>query len=29
LGCTHFNLILPSDEFAITFAKSIMPEFIG
>ena len=29
LGCTHFNPILPSDEFAITFAKSIMPEFIG
>ncbi|HEY2106640.1 MAG TPA: hypothetical protein VGH29_12680, partial [Candidatus Binataceae bacterium] len=27
LGCTHFNLILPSDEFAATFAQRIMPEF--
>lgn len=27
LGCAHFNLILPSDDFAATFAKRIMPEF--
>ncbi len=29
LEFTHFNLILPSDEFAATFAKRIMPEFAG
>ncbi len=27
LGCTYFNLILPSEEFAQTFARRIMPEF--
>jgi alkanesulfonate monooxygenase SsuD/methylene tetrahydromethanopterin reductase-like flavin-dependent oxidoreductase (luciferase family) len=27
LGCTYFKLILPSDEFAATFARQIMPEF--
>ncbi|HKD67248.1 MAG TPA: LLM class flavin-dependent oxidoreductase [Candidatus Binataceae bacterium] len=29
LGCSSFNLILPSDEFAAIFAKRIMPEFTG
>jgi alkanesulfonate monooxygenase SsuD/methylene tetrahydromethanopterin reductase-like flavin-dependent oxidoreductase (luciferase family) len=27
LGCTYFKLILPSDDFAQTFARRIMPEF--
>src|SRR5579883_771701 len=27
LGCTYFKLILPSDQFAATFASEIMPEF--
>ena len=27
LGCTYFKLIMPSDEFAQTFARRIMPEF--
>jgi alkanesulfonate monooxygenase SsuD/methylene tetrahydromethanopterin reductase-like flavin-dependent oxidoreductase (luciferase family) len=27
LGCTYFKLILPSEEFAATFARKIMPEF--
>jgi probable F420-dependent oxidoreductase len=29
LGCTYFKLIMPSDEFAQTFARRIMPEFTG
>jgi probable F420-dependent oxidoreductase len=29
LDCSYFKLILPSDEFATTFARRIMPEFRG